>query len=60
MDAVRGARVTMSATAVKASLRCSVCGKRLRPDRCVVGRDKRLTDGHRLPRYCWPGEGCNR
>ena len=41
-------------------LRCSACGKRLKPDHCVIGKNKTLTDGRRLPRYCWPGEGCNK
>lgn len=40
--------------------KCDRCGKRLKEGRWIKGRDTRLTDGKRRPRYCWPGEGCNK
>lgn len=38
---------------------CARCGRRLKEGRWIVGRDKRIGGGRR-PRYCWPGEGCNK
>jgi hypothetical protein len=44
----------------KTKPKCNRCGKGLKPDRWILGRDTSLTDGRKRPRYCWPGEGCNK
>jgi len=44
---------------VRDAVRCAVCGRRLKPGRWIVGKDRRILGG-KIPRYCWPGEGCNR
>ena len=41
------------------------CGRKLKRfadgrKRWIRGSDRRITNGKRDPRYCWPGEGCNR
>lgn len=36
------------------------CGRKLKEGHWILGRDLRVTDGVRRPRYCWPGEGCQR
>lgn len=37
---------------------CDNCGRKL--DRYIVGKDLRITNGLRKPRYCWPGTGCQK
>lgn len=40
----------------KPKIYCDNCGRKLKF--YIQGKDLRLTDGKRRPRYCWPGEGC--
>jgi hypothetical protein len=37
--------------------RCAICNRKLKQDHYIIGRDRKITGS--IPRYCWPGEGCN-
>ena len=54
----------MTAPRKRSPYRCDRCDRPLWLDadgrpRWILGRDRRVTDGARNPRYCWPGDGCN-
>lgn len=46
-------------TASETTYRCAACGRKLKHDHWVTGKDRRITGG-KIPRYCWPGEGCHK
>lgn len=36
---------------------CTACGRKLPEGRWIIGKNRALAGG-KIPRYCYPGEGC--